>query len=400
MRALALFALLWATPTLAQMVFVMSRSGYVRDARNSSSEDCHHAQAGEALVIQDEDQTNGYYHVLAQNGCDGYVYKGLGRRRPDAEMPAWASGGGGAPGVVASTGDGRLTICSFNIKWLGHYTRKKHQALANMMADYDMVIVQELMDPPVALQLPGRSIEADEHSAQFFQFMEGHGFRWALSESGTGKPEPPGGGNAQEWPAVFYRDDEVRFVDEQSSFLSSQTIENTVFDRVPYAFHFAAHDGSMDFTVINSHLTQGRSSVNATERQAELNAIARWCAQTTAATNERDFLIVGDLNLKDQVETMALLPAGFAALNSNGTSTTMSNTNGGSPYDNVLYQTSATANDLVLGNSQFTVLDLRVLANTHWDVPGSPPTGDDFSILFSDHKPVVFEMRYGAQDDD
>jgi hypothetical protein len=47
-----------------------------------------------------------------------------------------------------------LTICSFNIQFLGHFKKKDDNALAEILKDSDIVVVQELVTPPIAGTYP------------------------------------------------------------------------------------------------------------------------------------------------------------------------------------------------------------------------------------------------------
>ena len=338
----------------------------------------------------------GYYHVRAPENCTGYVYRNRVRLR-NAELPAWArsipTGGGG---TTHSAGDGRIGVCSFNIKWLGHYTRKDHQELARMLSAYDLVVVQELIAPPRDVTTATGTIPADPQGAEFFQLMAEYGFRDALSERGTGKSEPASGVTAHEWPVVFYRDDELVYDPVHSGFVSSPVAANPDFDRVPRAFHFTTRDGTLDFTVINAHL---KASANqAAGRKIELAKIAQWCNADAASTGEQDHLIVGDLNIQSSGELANALPAGFVSLNSTPLFTNLIGT---APYDHVLYRTNTTTSDIDL-DAGFTVLDLKERMRTTWRF--SIPYPDDQNSLFeqyySDHEPVVFQLKYGNSDDD
>ena len=41
-----------------------------------------------------------------------------------------------------------IRVVSFNIKFLGHYRARANAQLADMLAGYDLVLVQELVAPP------------------------------------------------------------------------------------------------------------------------------------------------------------------------------------------------------------------------------------------------------------
>ena len=61
-----------------------------------------------------------------------------------APSTQFANGDLGPPPALAAD----LTICSFNIQFLGNSTRRDDVALASILADYDIVVVQELVSPP------------------------------------------------------------------------------------------------------------------------------------------------------------------------------------------------------------------------------------------------------------
>src|SRR5690349_20107016 len=47
-----------------------------------------------------------------------------------------------------------LTICSLHIKFLGNYPQRKNATLVNLLRNYDIVAVQELVAPPYPMQFP------------------------------------------------------------------------------------------------------------------------------------------------------------------------------------------------------------------------------------------------------
>ena len=78
-----------------------------------------------------------------------------------------------------------ISICSFNIQFLGNSRSRDDIALANLVAPYDIVVVQELVSPPYAGTFPdGTPLKPDAESAEFFDAMRGHGFQYVISEIG------------------------------------------------------------------------------------------------------------------------------------------------------------------------------------------------------------------------
>src|SRR5262245_873635 len=93
-----------AAPVAADYLTV-SRAAPVRRAADSSSDRVAEVEDGTFLTILDNgDQTDGYYHVKAGNKA-GFIYRTFVRRHPGnppITMPPAARGAGGA--VVAAAG--------------------------------------------------------------------------------------------------------------------------------------------------------------------------------------------------------------------------------------------------------------------------------------------------------
>jgi len=61
-----------------------------------------------------------------------------------------------------------LTICSFNIQFLGQFKKRDDESLAKVVQDFDIVVVQELVASPVDGDYPdGEHYSADPESAEF-----------------------------------------------------------------------------------------------------------------------------------------------------------------------------------------------------------------------------------------
>ncbi len=74
-----------------------------------------------------------------------------------------------------------LAICSFNIQFLGQSTTRDYAALALILRDCDIVIVQELVAPPFAGTFPdGTAYRPDAEAAAFCQARAALGFSFIL----------------------------------------------------------------------------------------------------------------------------------------------------------------------------------------------------------------------------
>jgi hypothetical protein len=109
-------------------------------------------------------------------------------------------------GPVAETAE-PISVCSFNIQFLGNSRSRDDAALADVVAPYDIVVVQELVSPPYAGTFPdGTEVKPDAESAEFFDAMRSHGFQYVISEEDTGSGDNiHRNGSSTEWWVAFYR---------------------------------------------------------------------------------------------------------------------------------------------------------------------------------------------------
>ena len=297
----------------------------------------------------------------------------------------------------------QLTICSFNIKFVGLYKKKDNAALAQLIAPYDMVIVQELVAPPDDGQYPdGTPYREDTEADAFFDAMAAQGFEYSLSSEDTGSGEENHkASSATEWSVVFYKPDKITLAEDlPNGFLAEDRSAHPVYRRVPHAHSFRTVGDGMDFVIINVHLYPGASKDE--ERKAELEAIADWI--DAHDETEGDFYIVGDINIEDAKELAEVTPAGFISLNDECRKT---NTAAGSskPYDHFLYRAAAVPKlDEVDEEFDFRVIDLIEEMRDDWrrsgSYPGDPYNGNLFAQYYSDHHPVLLRLIVPGQDDD
>jgi hypothetical protein len=305
---------------------------------------------------------------------------------------------------IQATQGASLSICSFNIQFLGHSTSRDNSGLADLISRHDIVVVQELVAPPYPGTFPdGTPFRPDAESREFFERMKDAGFEFILSEEDTG----PGVRNhlnssATEWWVAFYKSSSVMPApDLPSGFLATDRTRNRDFKRVPYAFAFRARDGTLDFVLISVHLQPGAGRVNKAARRHELVSIARWIDRQDG--DERDFIVLGDMNIENAQELEGAVPESLNSLNSQ-CHPTNTNVNGPKRYDHVLFRPEFTGEEIGHG---FGITDLIVEMRPRWTslsrrtYPGSPRYNhNEFRKYYSDHHPVVFTLRSLPSGDD
>jgi hypothetical protein len=293
---------------------------------------------------------------------------------------------------------GSLAICSFNIQFLGNSKVRDNAGLAALLEKYDIVVVQELIAPPLAGKFPnGERYNPNPKAELFFDCMRQDGFGFWLSEVDTG----PGlrihlNSSATEWWVAFYRTNRVKIAsDLPSGFLSPIRAHNEDFDRVPYAFAFRTLDNHLDFVLISVHLEPGAGRLNRHRRKHELAAISSWIS--LHQQKEKDFIVLGDMSIENSAELVDATPFGFYSLNEK-CDPTHTNVRRPKPYDHVMYRNVCTGRRID-GEYGFHVEDLVASMRSRWssisskEYPGGPVYHhNEFRKYYSDHDPVSFKI--------
>ncbi len=307
--------------------------------------------------------------------------------------------------VGVAYGERSLTICSFNIDWLGQY-QKDNAVLCNVVRDCDIVLVQELVAPPYADRYPdGSALKPDPESALFFDTMASYGFAPWLSEEDTGPGTTNHDNSARtEWPVAFYKPDVVQTAPNlPHGFLAADRSANPCYDRVPYAFSFRTCTGEEDFgfvlVSVHLHATEGDSSGQVSQdqcqRRLEMTSICLWINdQLETKKDFTNFAIVGDVNAENPSELCALwaglledAPIGLTPL-SCGRPTNVCATKP-KPYDNAFVSDSLLQRiDWSYG---FQVGDLKQ-AICDGDASCQSATTVS-SRAYSNHNPIYFRLR-------
>ena len=291
-----------------------------------------------------------------------------------------------------TSGADTLSICSFNIQFLGSFKKKENDQLADFLKNFDIVVIQEMVAPPYSGGFPdGKKFKSDRESQKFVQAMEKRGFLYWLSEEDTGPGETNHkASTSTEWWICFYKDSII--TPEKSlphGFLALDRTANPKFERVPYAFSFKGTNSNFDFSLISVHLAPGD---NSERRKQELTSIYNWIDSCSAY--EDDFYILGDMNISGSTELNSVLQSSWKSLNSSCLKTnTAKGTN--KPYDHVFYN-SITSSEQVISSS-FVVENILTYFEPLWknpDIPypGNPYDHNLFRQYYSDHYPISFKL--------
>lgn len=177
-----------------------------------------------------------------------------------------------------------VLVGSWNIEHLGWNNDKALPQVAHVASHFDLLAVQELMDPAalgaLERELEARSGEAwssmASHSLGRSSYEEHYGFLWRESE-------------------VAYEDGAVVFIDH-----------GDVFAREPYSARFRDQDTGERFTLATVHVVYGDA---VGDRLPEIAALAdywRWLGELAPQTPR---LLAGDFNLAPEHPGWAALRA-------------------------------------------------------------------------------------------
>jgi endonuclease/exonuclease/phosphatase family metal-dependent hydrolase len=177
-----------------------------------------------------------------------------------------------------STPAGTLRLASFNVLHLGWNNGKDLSKLAQILARYDVIALQEVMkksggarDPLVDLKTVRRELEAFTGSS------------WAFQAT----PGPIGRKTYREYYAILYRTDRVAFTGESRVFSDP----NDTFIREPFYATFRA--GNFDFTLVTMHAIGPGDETLDDEIRALQDVFENIQNESVC---EDDVLLVGDFN--------------------------------------------------------------------------------------------------------
>ena len=326
---------------------------------------------------------------------------------------------------------GHIGICSFNIQWLGHWYEKDNQKIALALSPCDVAVIQEMVAPPFEVEIMVKkdekiTIKEDAESRSFFMAMKDHGFDgWLMAPEDTGPNKHHSRSTSSEWPIVFYKKNKVREAkDLPSGYISRTRVRHPVFKRVPYAFALRAAHDSVDFVLVSVHLSPKNPPDSdhyaKAKRAAEFQLISKWIKEQKKVNKERDFFVLGDMNLEDQEEyeayngnlSRAIYPHVTAIFRKNkallgrlkdlsfkslfiieNQKITLFPTNIrlNRPFDHVMYDVKETTIEVY---PKVEILDTA----RYWQLGGYGTTRT-FIRSYSDHNPIRFQIKKGYDHD-
>lgn len=291
-----------------------------------------------------------------------------------------------------------LTLATFTIDGAGVYSTRDNEALACLVAPYDLVVVHGLGTVPYAGTFPdGQPYRPSQAAADLFDAFRRQGFEYVMAPEDTGHvPTNHLSSGLTTYPVVFFKPDRVHVAqDKPSGYIDPDRTANPNYDRVPFAVAFERADGFYDFYVVSVELAEG--SLKDARRRFELGALTGWLQQN--AQNERDVFISGGFDFNDCDEIASNLPPILEPADHNCVTTNISNKR-------------PTAGWLVLRGGTGEVMGEPAVINIIREMqpfwvykygegyPGDPLDFGLFAQTYSGHKPVVIGIIPSSDDED
>ncbi len=217
--------------------------------------------------------------------------------------------------VLSVSARADAVIGSWNIEHLGWNNGKRVDLIARVADHFDLLAVQELMDP-AALGRLEHALEAA--SGEPWSAMASHAL---------------GRGRYREHYGFLWREAEVEYLDGAVVFLDP----GDVFAREPYSARFRDRQSGEAFVAASVHVVYGES---VDDRLPEIAALADYWQWLAEAHPDTPRLLMGDFNLPADHAAWAPLRALGAVPALADQATTLSDADGryASRYDNIWYR--------------------------------------------------------------
>lgn len=281
-----------------------------------------------------------------------------------------------------------VRIGSFNIKNFGLQTKIKrnNKALFEMISDFDLTVVQELVAAPSPnYHSDGTQQKTSDAAASFMDLVHkaGKGIQHSPDKAGTNLKTKS---FTSEYALSVY--DPTIMISHTGCGYIDYTSEKGKGSypgvRVPFVFVFKPRfplerqmpNCEIIFRIITVHLTPGKGKLNASKRQNEISAIFRFLSES------KEYIIMGDWNLENAEEWNSMADY----LNSHG-------------YNLLKGKNGAIVNTNIKQKNPY---DCIALCISHWNSLGlsvgplecNPLPIDADPRVLSDHSPV--SVLFGA----
>ena len=165
--------------------------------------------------------------------------------------------------AIPQSADNQIRLGSFNIEKLGKENTYQARNAAEILKNYDIVAIQEVMNMG-ATRLHPIGTKGIEALKQIVSCL-GEGWDYVVSPdpNGTASANASKAFNTFEYYAFIYRKSKIELIqnsahlwNESENPIPSLNNQERQFDREPFIASFKARNGKLDFTLITIHAAQ------------------------------------------------------------------------------------------------------------------------------------------------
>lgn len=263
--------------------------------------------------------------------------------------------------TVDRSQDNQIRIGTFNIEKLGKENEYQAKNAAEILKNYDIVAIQEVMNTGASKTSPlGKDgIEALRRVVSYL----GEDWDYVISPepNGTASAKRSKAFNTFEYYAFLYRKSKIELIsnsahlwDEEKNPIKGLKDQERQFDREPFIASFRAKNGNLDFTIITIHAAAPGKGW----RKDEIKRLAVvYDTVQESDPSQNDVFLMGDFNTnvdKKEWDSVKSLPSMKHIISSKDITTINKNKGrlSNSQYDTIWYQSRYSDEDIVPNTAQ------------------------------------------------
>lgn len=255
----------------------------------------------------------------------------------------------------------QIRLGTFNIEKLGKENPYQVKNAAEILKNYDIVAIQEIMNTGASKISPlgSEGIEALRRIVSYLG--DDWGYVLSPEPNGTASAKKAWAFNTFEYYAFIYRKSKIELIfnsaylwDEEKNPIKGLRDQERQFDREPFIASFRARNGNLDFTIITIHV----AAPDAGWRRDEIKRLAVvYKTVQDSDVSQNDVFLMGDFNTNvdnKEWDSLKSLPAMKHILTSKDV-TTFNKKKGmlsKSQYDTIWYQGSYSDEDIIVETAE------------------------------------------------
>ncbi|MDP1854256.1 MAG: endonuclease/exonuclease/phosphatase family protein [Candidatus Omnitrophota bacterium] len=264
-------------------------------------------------------------------------------------------------GIVEPSHANQIRLGTFNIEKLGKANEYQSKNAAEILKNYDIVAIQEVMNTGASKTDPLGNVGIEALKKIVFYLGDDWDYVISREPNGTANAEKSKALNTFEYYAFIFRKSKIDLItdsanlwDEVKNSMQDLKDQERQFDREPFIASFKVRNGNLDFTLITIHA----AAPAAKWRKDEIKRLAIvYKTVQDLDPNQNDIFLMGDFNTnvdkKEWDDLKGLL--GMKHLLTSSDVTTLNKPKGrlsNSQYDTIWYQVEYSGEDIIPESAQ------------------------------------------------